>query len=50
MSKREQLIREIEEEANRRAGENPQTHYVLSAKAAIAVIEDLDSGVLADDG
>lgn len=49
MSKKEHLIREIEEWANRAAGEDPATHKVITAKAAIAVIEDLDSDVLADE-
>lgn len=42
MSMRQEIIQEIEDEATRRAGEDPETHYVISAKAAIAVIGDLD--------
>lgn len=39
---KEDLIREIKDEANRRAGEDPQTDFVIDAKTAIAVIEALD--------
>lgn len=41
MTKKE-LIREIKDEANRRAGEDPQTDFVVDAKIAIKVIEELD--------
>ena len=41
MSKKE-LIREIKDEANRRAGLDPETEFVVDAKAAIRVIEELD--------
>jgi len=37
-----ETIREIEEEANRRAMYNPQTDFVVKAKAAIEVLEALD--------
>lgn len=41
MSKAE-LIREIKDEANRRAGADPETMFVVDAKVAIAVVESLD--------
>jgi hypothetical protein len=41
MTKKE-LIREIKDEANRRASKDPETFFVVAAKAAIAVIEDLE--------
>lgn len=37
---KDELIREIKDEANRRA--DPETDYVIDAKIAIAVIEALD--------
>lgn len=36
------IIHEIEQEANRQAGEDPQTDFVVKAKTAIEVIEALD--------
>lgn len=39
---RKELIRAIEEHANNAAAEDPETHVVLSAKAAIAIVEELD--------
>ena len=39
---KKQIIREIEEEANRRAGEDPKTNFVIDAKTAIDVINELD--------
>ena len=41
MTKKE-LIREIKDEANRRAGADPKTDFVVDAKVAIAVIEELE--------
>jgi hypothetical protein len=41
MNKKE-IIREIEDEANRQAGDDPETEFVIYAKLAIAVVEALD--------
>jgi len=41
MTKKE-IIREIEEEENRKAGEDPRTDFVVEAKIAIDVIQQLD--------
>ena len=37
-----ETIREIEEEANRRAMDDPQTDFVVKAKTAVEVLEELD--------
>lgn len=39
---KDELIREIKDEANRKAGNDPKTDFVIVAKAAIAVIKELD--------
>lgn len=39
---KEEIIREIKDEANRRAGEDPQTDFVVDAKIAERVVEQLD--------
>jgi len=39
---KQELIQEIKDEASRKAGEDPQTPFVVDAKVAIAVIEGLD--------
>ena len=41
MTKKE-LIREIKDEANRRAMRDPKTDFVVDAKVAIAVIKQLE--------
>ena len=41
MTKKE-LIREIKDEANRRAGADPETEFVVLAKTAIDVVKELD--------
>lgn len=40
--KKKELIRAIKEEANRRAAKNPETEFVVLAKAAIDVVKALD--------
>lgn len=47
MTKKElnEVIREIREETNERCLENPDTHMVLTAKTAIAVLKDVYEGV-----